>query len=67
MAQVIADRRDIDFVLYEQLKIDELTKLDRYRDFNKKIFDMIITEAQKYWRQRIAADLRRRRPGRAGF
>ena len=25
MAQVIADRRDIDFVLYEQLKVDELT------------------------------------------
>ena len=46
MAQLIADRRDIDFVLYEQLKIDELTKLDRYKDFNKKIFDMIITEAK---------------------
>ena len=46
MAQVIADRRDIDFVLYEQLKINELTKIDRYRDFNKKIFDMIITEAK---------------------
>ena len=28
MAQVIADRRDIDFVLYEQLKIDELTKFE---------------------------------------
>ncbi|MBT8364291.1 MAG: acyl-CoA dehydrogenase N-terminal domain-containing protein, partial [Deltaproteobacteria bacterium] len=27
MAQVIADRRDLDFVLYEQLKVDELTKL----------------------------------------
>jgi len=46
MAQVIADRRDIDFVLYEQLKADELTKVDRYKDFNKKIFDMIITEAK---------------------
>jgi alkylation response protein AidB-like acyl-CoA dehydrogenase len=46
MAQVIADRRDIDFVLYEQLKIDELIKNDRYKDFNKKIFDMIITEAK---------------------
>jgi hypothetical protein len=34
MAQVIADRRDIDFVLYEQLKTDEMTKLDKYRDFN---------------------------------
>jgi alkylation response protein AidB-like acyl-CoA dehydrogenase len=46
MVQLIADRRDIDFVLYEQLKIDELTKLDRYKAFNKKTFDMIITEAK---------------------
>ena len=46
MPQVIADRRDIDFVLYEQLKTDELIKIDRYKDFNKKTFDMIITEAR---------------------
>jgi len=48
MAQVIADRRDIDFVLYEQLNTAELTKIDRYKDFNKKIFDMIITEARNF-------------------
>ncbi len=48
MAQVIADRRDIDFVLYEQLKIDEMTTLDKYKDFNKKTFDMIITEARNF-------------------
>jgi alkylation response protein AidB-like acyl-CoA dehydrogenase len=48
MAQVIADRRDIDFVLYEQLKADEMTRLDKYKDFNKKTFDMIITEARNF-------------------
>ena len=48
MAQVIADRRDIDFVLYEQLKVDELTQLGKYKDFNKKTFDMIITEARNF-------------------
>ena len=48
MAQVIADRRDIDFVLYEQLKTDEMTSLDKYKDFNKKTFDMIITEARNF-------------------
>ena len=46
MAQVIADRRDIDFVLYEQLQTEELTTLDKYKVFNKKAFDMIITEAK---------------------
>lgn len=48
MAQVIADRRDLDFVLYDQLKTDELTKLERYKGFNKKTFDMIITEARNF-------------------
>ena len=48
MAQVIADRRDLDFVLYEQLKVDEVTKLDKYKVFNKKTFDMIITEARNF-------------------
>ncbi len=48
MAQMIADRRDIDFVLYEQLKTDQMTGLDKYKDFNKKTFDMIITEARNF-------------------
>ena len=48
MAQVIADRRDVDFVLYEQLKADEMTRLEKYKDFNKKTFDMIITEARNF-------------------
>jgi alkylation response protein AidB-like acyl-CoA dehydrogenase len=48
MAQMIADRRDIDFVLYEQLKTDAMTSLDKFKDFNKKTFDMIITEARNF-------------------
>ena len=48
MAQVIADRRDIDFVLYEQLKADEMARLEKFQDFNKKTFDMIITEARNF-------------------
>ncbi|MGD8522832.1 MAG: acyl-CoA dehydrogenase [Desulfobacterales bacterium] len=46
MAQVLADRRDIDFVLYEQIKAEEFTAHEKYAEFNKKIFDMIITEAR---------------------
>jgi alkylation response protein AidB-like acyl-CoA dehydrogenase len=48
MSQVIADRRDIDFVLYEQFKTDEMTRLDKYKDFNKKTFDMIVAEARNF-------------------
>jgi alkylation response protein AidB-like acyl-CoA dehydrogenase len=48
MAQVLADRRDIDFNLYELFQVEELCKFERYKEFNKKIFDMIITEARNF-------------------
>ena len=46
MAQILADRRDIDFVLYEQLKVDELAKHERFGDFNRKAVDLILSEAR---------------------
>jgi alkylation response protein AidB-like acyl-CoA dehydrogenase len=46
MAQVITDRRDIDFVLYEQFNAEEFTKHEKFADFNKKTFDLIINEAR---------------------
>jgi hypothetical protein len=46
MAQLIADRRDVDFVLHEQLKVDELARYDRFADFNRKAVDLIIAEAR---------------------
>ncbi len=48
MAQLIADRRDIDFVLYEQLEIEQLIKAKEYREFNRKMFDMVISEARNF-------------------
>ena len=47
MTHVIADRRDIDFVLYDQFRVHELCGHEKYRDFNRKTFDMIISEARK--------------------
>ncbi|SHJ20640.1 hypothetical protein SAMN02745216_01205 [Desulfatibacillum alkenivorans DSM 16219] len=46
MAQLIADRRDIDFVLFEQMKADELAKTDKFAEFNKKTIDLIVNEAR---------------------
>jgi alkylation response protein AidB-like acyl-CoA dehydrogenase len=46
MAQLLADRRDIDFVLYEQLKIEDILKTEKYGDLNRKMFDMVISEAR---------------------
>ena len=48
MAQQIADRRDVDFVLYEQLGADKLKDTQRYKGQNKKMFDMVITEARNF-------------------
>jgi alkylation response protein AidB-like acyl-CoA dehydrogenase len=46
MAQLIADRRDVDFVLHEQLKLGELSKHEKFAEFNKKTIDLVISEAR---------------------
>lgn len=46
MAQQISDRRDIDFVLHEQLNVAELSKHEKYAEFNKKTVDLIVSEAR---------------------
>jgi alkylation response protein AidB-like acyl-CoA dehydrogenase len=48
MAQYIADRRDVEFVLYEQLEAEKLCKLEQYNDLNKKAFDMVVNEARNF-------------------
>jgi alkylation response protein AidB-like acyl-CoA dehydrogenase len=46
MAQLLSDRRDIDFVLYEQLKIEDILKAEKFNDLNRKMLDMVISEAR---------------------
>ncbi|MDO8501110.1 MAG: acyl-CoA dehydrogenase [Gemmatimonadaceae bacterium] len=46
MAQILADRRDIDFVLHEQLKVEGLAKHERFSEFNRKAIDLIVSEAR---------------------
>lgn len=46
MPQQIVDRRDLDFVIWEQMNCDEILKHETYREFNKKTCDMILTEAR---------------------
>lgn len=47
-AQLVADRRDIDFVLFDQFDAESLTTHAMYADFNRKAFDMVISEARKF-------------------
>ena len=46
MAQIIADRRDVDFVLHEQLQVADLSNNEKYAEFNKKTIDLIVSEAR---------------------
>ena len=46
MAQLVADRRDVDFVLHEQLEVADLSKHETYAEFNKKTIDLIMSEAR---------------------
>jgi len=46
MAQVIADRRDVDFVLFEQLGADQLSQEEAFAEFNRKTIELIVSEAR---------------------
>jgi hypothetical protein len=46
MAQILADRRDVDFVLHEQLNVEQFAKHELFSEFNRKAIDLIVTEAR---------------------
>jgi alkylation response protein AidB-like acyl-CoA dehydrogenase len=46
MPQQLTDRRDQEFVIWEQMNCAELLQYEKYKEFNRKICDMIITEAR---------------------
>jgi len=46
MAQVVADRRDVDFVLHEQLDVARLSRHDQFAEFTGKTIDLIVSEAR---------------------
>jgi alkylation response protein AidB-like acyl-CoA dehydrogenase len=46
MAQQIADRRDIDFVLHEMFNAEALSRHETFAEFNRKAMDLIINEAR---------------------
>ncbi len=48
MPQLLADRRDIDFVLHEMLEVEKLTAFEKFGAFNRKTFDLILTEARRF-------------------
>ncbi|MEW6350376.1 MAG: acyl-CoA dehydrogenase [Thermodesulfobacteriota bacterium] len=47
MANLLVDERDMKFVLYEQLNIEELCSAPKYSEFSREMFDMALEAAQK--------------------
>lgn len=45
---ITVDERDVRFVLFEQLKVEELLKYEAFKDFDLDTFNMILSEAQKF-------------------
>lgn len=45
--KLLADERDIKFVLYEQLHVEELSKYPAYAEFSQELFDMVLDQAEK--------------------
>ncbi len=47
MSNMLTDLRDVRFVLYEQLGIEQLCKAERFQDHSKDTFEMIFDAAEK--------------------
>ena len=45
--KLLVDERDVKFVLYEQLRIEELCKYPLYSSFSQDLFEMVLQEVEK--------------------
>ena len=46
MPQQLADRRDQDFVIWEQMNCEDILSFEKYSEFKKKTCEMIVNEAR---------------------
>ena len=46
MAQILADRRDISFVLHEIFEVGNLSRNEKYQEYTPKVMDLVINEAR---------------------
>jgi alkylation response protein AidB-like acyl-CoA dehydrogenase len=54
MASLLVDKRDVDFVLFEQFNILDLTKKEMFENFSKAEFDMVLDQALKFAENELA-------------
>ena len=54
MPAFIFDRRDLDFVMYEQFDLAGLTKLDAFKEFSRETFDEVLTQGLQFVKDELA-------------
>ena len=47
MSHYLFDKRDLEFLLFEQLGLSEIAELEKYKDFTNEDFEMVLGEAAK--------------------
>lgn len=58
MAQLISDKKDIDFLLHEILEASLLAEHEEFKEFNKKTMDLILKEARNLALKEIAPSIK---------
>jgi alkylation response protein AidB-like acyl-CoA dehydrogenase len=48
LGSLLIDERDARFVLFEQLRVQELCEKEKYSEFSEEVFEMILVEALKF-------------------
>lgn len=54
MPNLLVDERDVKFVLYEQLNIEELCQSEKFSEFSREMFDMVLEASQKLAEKELA-------------
>jgi len=54
MAEYLVDLRDMQFILYEYLGVEKLCEYEKYSEFNKEVFDMVMDQGLKLAKEVIA-------------
>ncbi len=44
---LLVDERDVRFVLFDQIKVDELTRTETFQEHSEEVFQMVLTEAHR--------------------
>ena len=68
MANLLVDKRDVKFVLFEQLAIEQLSNTAKYADYSKDMYDMVLEQHGSWlkmkWSRPIARAMRKVASGR---